>query len=83
MTSVNEVSKSQVIHVDFKAEKRRKTPASPQQISHEPAYMPAQVRPIRAWDNFSLRNKMLDISGWWIRLSVFLGLVALGYSIWG
>ena len=81
MTSVNEVSKSQVIHVDFKAEKRRKTPASPQTISPEPSNFPAQIRPIRAWDHFSLRNKMLDISGWWIRLSIFIGLVALGYSI--
>ena len=80
MTS-NEVGKARVIHVDFKAEKRRKTTASlPNTSPQEPTPLfDTSVHSIRAWDQFNFRDRVMDISGWWIRLTVFITLVGLGY----
>lgn len=91
MTTSSEVrQKAQVIHVDFKAEKRRKTPASPQKNSAlesadpiQSIFLPASIHPIRAWNGASFHDRMMAISGWWIRLTVFVTLVVLGYFAFG
>ncbi len=83
MTS-NEVEKPRVIHVDFKAEKRRKAPTSVPKSNPESAQLiDASIHPIRAWEQFNFRDRMLDISGWGIRILVFVTLVGLGYLVLG
>ena len=85
MTTSEVRQKAQVIHVDFKAEKRRKTPASPQKSTPDASepiqsiFLPASIHPIRAWNGASLHDRMMAISGWWIRLTVFVTLVVLGF----
>ncbi len=82
-----------VIHVDFRADKRKKPTTSAAQAakaslstSSDPFIRnsnPGPAIPIRAIDALYLRNKMFDISGWWLRLTLFVTMVAIGYLIAG
>ncbi len=82
-----------VIHVDFKSDKRRKpTSTSAQQAqaslatSSDPFIRNSRIGapiPIRAIDALYIKDKMLDISGWWLRLTLFVTMVAIGYLIAG
>ncbi len=82
-----------VIHVDFRGEKRKKpTTSAPQQAQASLSTSSDRfIRngnanpaiPIRAIDALYLRNKMLDISGWWLRLTIFVTMVAIGYLVSG
>ncbi len=82
-----------VIHVDFKSDKRRKAATTSAQqaqaslaTSSDPFIRNARIGapiPIRAIDALYIRDKMFDISGWWLRLTLFLTMVAIGYFIAG
>jgi len=93
-TTIPGATAPRVIHVDFRSEKRKK-PAAPSAMQQAQASLstssdpfirnlnPGPAIPIRAIDALYLRNKMLDFSGWWLRLTLFVTMVAIGYLITG